>query len=90
MDKEEPEIGRKGGTTLAKYKLQEKVRFEFKCNGTRVGTIKKVKKGLFGTKYLVTVAYPSSLLGTNLSTFFYWLKENKIIENLPPGYKGWY
>jgi len=75
---------------LAKYKLREKVRFEFKCHETRVGTIKKVKKGLFGTKYLITVAYSSSLLGTNSNTCFYWMKEDKIIENLPPGYKGWY
>ncbi|ABQ23623.1 hypothetical protein [Clostridium kluyveri] len=74
---------------LDRYKLNEKIRFEFNCNQTRVGTIKKVKKGLFGTKYLVTVVYPSSLLGTNPNTFFYWLKEDKIIENLPHGYKGW-
>ena len=83
-------MSRKKGQPLAKYKLLEKVRFEFKDHETRVGRIKKVKKGLFGTKYLVTVAYPSSLLGTNPNTFFYWLAEDKIIENLPPGYKGWY
>ena len=65
--------GIKGGTTVAKYKLNEKVRFEFKDHETRVGRIKKVKKGLFGTKYLVTVAYSSSLLGTNPNTCFYWL-----------------
>lgn len=71
-----------------KYKLNGKVRFEFRNNETRVGTIKKVKKGLLGSKYLVIVTYPN-LLNVEIKTCFYWIREKKIIENLPPGYKGW-
>jgi primosomal protein N' len=73
----------------SKYKPGEKVRFEFKDNATRVGFVKKIKKGLLNNKYLITVEYPSSFLNQSVSTYFYWIEESKIIEKLVPGYKGY-
>ena len=84
----------RGGRKLkAKYKVGEKVRFEYKNNDTRVGVIKKIKKGLVNYKYLITVQYPDIMLNqgadNGVHTYFYWTKENKIIEKLVPGYKGY-